>query len=219
MTHIITIDGPSGAGKGTLMHALADHLGWHRLDSGVLYRLLAYAAKQRGVAWDDTLALAELALNMAICFDAEEILLDNQNVASEIRAVEYSEGGSKVAAHPEIRAALLDKQREFAKDPGLVADGRDMGTVVFPQAALKIFLTASAKERADRRFNQLKEKGIDVSLADLLTSIEARDARDIQRTIAPLIPAEDAWQIDTTSLTADELLAQVIEKVVRVIHL
>ena len=201
---VITIDGPSGSGKGTISRAVARELGFHFLDSGALYRLLAYAAQQRGMALDDEAALARLAGELDIVFpadsDGEQVLLNGEDVGDRIRSEAAGAGASQVAALPMVRAALLERQRDFRQAPGLVADGRDMGTVVFPDADAKIFLTASAQERARRRCKQLKEKGMDFAYEDILADIQARDARDAGRKVAPLRPAEDAVQVDTSDL-------------------
>ena len=214
---VITVDGPSGSGKGTISHAVARELGFHFLDSGALYRLLAYAAQQRGIALDDETALAELAGKLDIRFpadaDTDTVLLDGENVGGEIRTEAAGAGASKVAALPAVRAALLQRQRDFRQAPGLVADGRDMGTVVFPDAEAKFFLTASSQERARRRFNQLKEKGKEAPFEEILADIEARDARDSSRSVAPLKPAEDALTIDTTSLDIPTTIERVLDHV------
>ena len=214
---VITLDGPSGSGKGTISHAVARELGFHFLDSGALYRLLAYAAQQRGIALDDETALAELAGKLDIRFpadaDTDTVLLDGENVGGDIRTEAAGAGASKVAALPAVRAALLQRQRDFRQAPGLVADGRDMGTVVFPDAEAKFFLTASSQERARRRFNQLKEKGKESPFEEILADIEARDERDSSRSVAPLKPAEDALHIDTTSLDIPTTIERVLDRV------
>lgn len=212
---VITIDGPSGSGKGTVSRIVAQNLRWHFLDSGALYRLLALAADRQGVPLDDEPALARLAPALAITFDPAgqgdvRVFLSNQDVTDEIRSETCGNAASKVAAQPMVRAALLERQRAFRELPGLVADGRDMGTVVFPDAPVKIFLTASAGERAKRRYKQLKEKGMDVRLSALLKEIEERDARDSTRSVAPLRPAPDAQVVDTTGVAVEQVVDQVM---------
>jgi cytidylate kinase len=201
---VITIDGPSGSGKGTISRMLARELGFHFLDSGALYRLLAFAAERRGIALDDESALAALSEKLDIRFPADgegdRVLLDGEDVSDAIRTEAAGSGASRVAALPAVREALLDRQRRFRLAPGLVADGRDMGTVVFPDAEAKIFLTASAGERARRRYKQLKEKGISVVFEDILADIQMRDERDAGRSVAPLRPAQDADLVDTSEL-------------------
>ena len=215
---VITVDGPSGAGKGTVSHMLADTLGWHFLDSGALYRVTAQACLIEGVSWDDHAAVAEIARHLQVSFSAAasgEILVayKGRDVSREIRTEEGGRGASTVAAIPAVREALLARQREFRQAPGLVADGRDMGTVVFPAAPLKIFLTASARERAERRYKQLIAKGENVSLPRLLEDIEERDARDSSREVSPLVPAEDAIIIDSTATPIEDVFAQALQKV------
>jgi cytidylate kinase len=208
---VLTVDGPSGSGKGTISRILAERLGWHLLDSGALYRLAALAAARRGIAPDDVQRLAVLAAAMEVAFSGGRVLLEGVDVTEELRTEQAGDAASQLAALPDVRAALLDRQRAFAVPPGLVADGRDMGTVVFPTAILKVFLTASADERALRRHKQLKEKGIDVSLPDLSWDIAQRDARDAHRTVAPLKPAPDARVIDSTSLSPEEVIARILK--------
>jgi cytidylate kinase len=206
---VLTIDGPSGAGKGTAARAVAARLGWHFLDSGVIYRALAVAAMDRGVSWENEAALTALAHSLDLVFEAEpapRVLLWNADIGGRIVTEECGNLASKLAAFPAVRRALLDKQRGFRRLPGLVADGRDMGTVVFPEAPYKIFLTASAEVRAHRRYNQLKEKGMDVSLACLTKEIEERDRRDRERKTAPLKAAEDAVVIDSSALSVEEVI-------------
>jgi cytidylate kinase len=212
---IITIDGPSGSGKGTVSRRVAAHLGWHLLDSGALYRLVAFAASQRGLNPADEEAHAGVAYGLDARFaadpESEQIWLEGREVSTLIRTEQAGEGASSVAAMPAVRAALLQRQRAFAQPPGLVADGRDMGTVVFPAAPLKIFLTAAAEERARRRYNQLKDKGLSASLAALSLEIAERDRRDASRPISPLRPADDAVMVDSTSMSIDAVVARVLE--------
>lgn len=214
---VIAIDGPSGSGKGTIAQALATELGWHFLDSGALYRILAYAAQRRGVELDDAGRLAELGRELPVSFspNSSKILLDNTDISTEIRTESAGNAASRVAAIPAVREALLARQRAFRRAPGLVADGRDMGTVVFPDAPLKLFLTASAEERARRRYNQLIEKGLSASLSTLAADIAERDRRDANRAVAPLRPAHDAIVIDTSTLDIDATLARVRDLVRR----
>jgi cytidylate kinase len=213
---VIAIDGPSGSGKGTIARQVAASLGWHLLDSGALYRLVALAARRRGIPLDDGGALARLAADLDVRFGAdasggELIWLDGDPVRSELRTEEAGKGASTVAALQGVRDALLTLQRSFRKPPGLVADGRDMGTHVFPDAALKVFLTASAEERARRRHKQLNDKGIDVSLAALSRDIEDRDRRDTERSVAPLRPAEDARILDSSGKSIDSVVNTVLD--------
>ncbi len=212
---VLAIDGPSGSGKGTVSRRLATTLGWHLLDSGALYRLVALAGARRGLPADDALAHAVLARAMDVRFGthgdgSERITFEGEDVTEAIREEAVSRGASRVAAWPAVREALLERQRAFAQPPGLVADGRDMGTVVFPAAALKVFLTASADERARRRYKQLKEKGSAVSLAALSREIAERDERDSTRAIAPLKPAPDALLLDSTGRSIEEVVARVL---------
>ena len=214
---IIAVDGPSGAGKGTVSLKLASRLGYHYLDSGALYRLLALAARHHKVAWDNVEDLAVLAAHMDIAFvpggddEAPQIVLEGETVTDRIRGEEIGKGASIVAAIPQVRGALLERQRAFAALPGLVADGRDMGTVVFPDADVKIFLTASPEERAQRRHNQLMDKGESVSLADLVETVRERDQRDMTRDVSPLVPADDAVIVDTTGKSIQEVFATVMK--------
>ena len=209
---VITIDGPGGSGKGTIGQLLAKKLGWHFLDSGALYRILALAATQQAVNLEDTHALQNLALSLKITFNAD-ILLDNQPITHLIRTEQCGNDASKIAVFPLVREALLAKQRAFCQPPGLVADGRDMGTVVFPEANLKFFLEASVEERAKRRYSQLKNMGQNVNLQNLLAEMRARDARDKGRVAAPLEPAKDAVVIDTTGMVIEEVLEEVMKVV------
>ncbi len=212
---VITVDGPSGVGKGTISHLLARRLNWHFLDSGALYRLTALAALRHGVALEDEPAVAALAAALDVEFLAEEagntrILLEKQDVTDEIRTEAAGNNASKVAALPAVREALLQRQRDFASPPGLIADGRDMGTTVFPLAEVKFFLTASPRVRAERRYKQLKEKGFDANLDSLIEEIEQRDERDRSRTVSPLRPADDAITIDTSTKGIEEVFAEVL---------
>ncbi|MBV8495787.1 MAG: (d)CMP kinase [Gammaproteobacteria bacterium] len=213
---IVTVDGPSGSGKGTVSRAVAREVGWHLLDSGALYRLVALAGRAAGAAPDDAARHAALARDMQVSFGAdtagdERIWLDGREVTTEVRSEGAGAGASRVAGWPEVRHALLTRQRGFARPPGLVADGRDMGTVVFPGAELKIFLTATPDERAIRRYNQLKNKGSDVSLPALSREIAERDLKDRTRAIAPLKAAPDACVIDSTGLTVEAVVGRVLE--------
>jgi len=210
---LITIDGPSGSGKGTVAAALAKRLGFHLLDSGALYRLVGLAAVKRGLSLADESSLVPVAEQLAIEFKPSQdpsrtldILLDGQDVTDELRLETSGEYASQVASKPGVRRALLKRQRAMLKQPGLVADGRDMGTVVFPEAKIKVFLTASAEERAQRRYKQLIHKGEDVNLRALLAEIQARDERDTNRPVAPLKAAEGALILDSTSMTIDEVI-------------
>jgi cytidylate kinase len=210
---VITIDGPGGSGKGTVAMRLAERLGWHFLDSGALYRLVAVAAMDRGIADDDEPALGELAAHLDVDFgltgEGMVILLDGNYITGRLRSERVSVFASRIAAYPSVREALVQRQRAFRKPPGLVADGRDMGTVIFPDARLKIFLTASAEARAERRYKQLKEKGESVNLSRLFREIKERDARDSSRAVAPLRPAADAHLIDSTEMTVDQVLGKI----------
>ncbi len=212
---VVTIDGPSGTGKGTVAALVAERLGWHILDSGAIYRVLGLAAQRAGVDLDDGEALARIASDLPLTFEGTRVLLAGDDVSEAIRSETAGMAASRVAVHAPVRTALLDWQRTAARPPGLVADGRDMGTVVFPDASVKVFLTATAEERALRRYKQLKGKGMDASLADLLTEIQARDERDSQRAVAPLRPAEGSFELDTTALSIREVCDLVLAAVKR----
>jgi len=212
---VLTIDGPSGSGKGTVCRTLAGRLGWHLLDSGALYRLVAIAAEDAGVPAGDVAAYVQIAESMRVEFGvhadgSERVLLAGREVTDRIRSEVAGRGASTVAALPAVRDALLGRQRAFARPPGLIADGRDMGTVVFPAARLKIYLTASADERALRRYKQLKDKGSGVSLPALSRDIAERDARDSSRAVAPLVPAADAVTIDSSELGVEAVVTRVL---------
>lgn len=217
MQNIITVDGPSGVGKGTLSLELAARLGWHFLDSGAIYRAVAVYAEKQGVALEDETAVAALAQALPLSFNVKdavlEIYLGQEEVTGLIRAETTGNKASIVAKHPLVRANLLQRQRDFAIAPGLIADGRDMGTVIFPSAKLKLFLTASAEVRAKRRHKQLLESGICVNIEQILSEVEARDERDRTRSASPLIPAEDALIIDTSDLGIEEVLKIAFEAV------
>jgi cytidylate kinase len=214
---VLAIDGPSGSGKGTVSRRIADALGWHLLDSGALYRLVALAGERAGLRSDDVGAHAALAAALQVRFGhdgqgQEQVLLggDRQDVTAAIRTETAGQGASRVAAWPAVRQALLQRQRQFAREPGLVADGRDMGTVVFPAAPLKIFLTASPEERARRRHNQLKDKGSGANLAALSLEIAERDRRDSTRSVSPLVPAAEAIVVDSTHLGIGEVVDRIL---------
>ncbi|MFQ3175648.1 MAG: cytidylate kinase [Psychromonas sp.] len=213
--NLVTVDGPSGSGKGTVCHIIAARLKWNLLDSGALYRILAFAALQKKISLDDQKSLANLALNLNVSFQSNGVgvdtLLAGENVGDKLRTETVAQAASQIAALQLVRDALLTRQKAFYKEPGLIADGRDMGTVVFPDAPVKIFLDASAEQRASRRFNQLQSNGFDVSLAKILSEIKERDFRDRNRPVAPLKPAEDALVIDSTSLTVVQVVDQIFE--------
>jgi cytidylate kinase len=213
---VLTIDGPSGSGKGTISRAVADALGWHLLDSGAIYRAVGYAASMGGIDLSDAAAVTRCAETTKITFrdpkDGGEtrVIVNGHDATDEIRTETCGAAASAIAAIPAVRAALFEKQRSFRRAPGLVADGRDMGTVVFTDAAHKIFLTASAEERARRRYKQLKEKGLNVTLSSLLREIQARDERDATRKVAPLKPATGALIVDTTAIAVEDVVARVL---------
>ena len=209
---VVTVDGPSGAGKGTISQLLAERLGFKLLDSGAIYRVLALAAIHHNVELDNEESLTLLAAHLDVQFITSsegkgiKVVLEGEDVSLTIRSQECSNAASKVAAFPRVREALLRRQRAFAETPGLIADGRDMGTVVFPNTPVKLYLTASAEERAQRRYNQLQDKGFDVNIDQLLSEIKERDDRDMNRSVAPLVPAEDALVIDTTNINIEDVL-------------
>lgn len=211
---VVTIDGPSGSGKGTLSQMLARHLGYHLLDSGALYRLVALAAIKRNVDLAQEELVVPIAQNLNVEFSVEgssmRILLDGEDVTNAIRQEVISMGASRVAAYPGVRVALLERQRAFAREPGLIADGRDMGTAIFPDSTTKIFLTASAEARAERRFNQLKAKGEIVEMENLVADIRERDERDSKRAVSPLVPAADATIIDSTHMSIEDVFASML---------
>ncbi|MHA4870239.1 (d)CMP kinase [Duganella sp. PWIR1] len=207
---VITIDGPTASGKGTVAHRVADKLGFHYLDSGALYRLTALSALRRGTDLADEHSLAKLAEHLHCSFQGGDIILSHENVTEAIRAEEVGNTASKIATFPAVRHALTGLQLGFRKAPGLVADGRDMGSVIFPHAPLKVFLTASVAARAGRRYKQLIDKGISANMQDLLVDLQARDDRDTNRAIAPLAPAEGAYLLETSEMTADEAVHQVL---------
>ncbi|WP_305809666.1 (d)CMP kinase [Sulfuricella sp. T08] len=209
---VIAIDGPSASGKGTVAQLVAQALNFHYLDSGALYRLLALAAGRHGVSFDEEEGLVRLAEGLVIRFEGNEVWLDGAQVGDAIRTEECGNGASRIATYPRVRAALLDLQRAFHKSPGLVADGRDMGSVVFPGAMLKIFLTASAEVRADRRYKQLKEKGMHANIRQILHDIRQRDERDSARSVAPLQKCADASLLDTSSMTIVEAVDEVLTR-------
>lgn len=217
MPVVITIDGPSGSGKGTVAGLLAEHLQWHLLDSGALYRVLALAAEKHNVPLDNEAALEVLAVGLDVQFvvmdDQQRIVFENIDITDAIRSEAVGANASKIAALPAVRSGLLRRQHDFLQPPGLIADGRDMGTVVFADAPLKVFLTANAEERARRRYLQLKEKGEAVTLSSLLEEIRARDGRDTNRSIAPLKPADDAIILDSTTMTIEQVLEKILSEV------
>jgi len=211
MIPVITIDGPTASGKGTVASRVAEALGFALLDSGALYRLTALSAIEAGVALDDAAAIAALARTLPVRFEGERILLGGRSVQDAIRQEAIGNAASKIAALPAVRAALVELQHGFRRPPGLVADGRDMGTVIFPDATLKVFLTASVQARADRRYKQLIDKGFPANMLALLQDLKERDARDTERAVAPLKPAEGAYLLDTSELTIEQSVAQVLD--------
>ncbi|MET0071767.1 MAG: (d)CMP kinase [Candidatus Thiodiazotropha sp.] len=210
---VITVDGPSGSGKGTLAQRIAESLGWHFLDSGAIYRVLGLMVERAAISGENIDKISDMAANMPLAFDRGKVLLGGEDVSGLIRTETIGNQASKVAAIPQVREALLAWQRNYAKPPGLVADGRDMGTVVFPRAEVKIFLTASAEERAQRRYKQLKEKGLGVNLARLTDEIRERDERDSKRAVAPLVASDSAYRLDSTAMTIDEVFQQAMQKI------
>lgn len=214
---VVAIDGPSGSGKGTIAQLVAQKLNWHLLDSGALYRVLALCAKNHGMSFENRDAITVLAAHMDVQFKSTElngvpsVILEGEDVTDLIRTEEAGKGASLVAAIPEVRTALLDRQKAFRELPGLVADGRDMGTVVFPDACAKIFLTASAEERATRRVKQLQQRGLPADFDGILNAIKLRDEQDINRAVAPLVPADDAVILDSTGLNIEQVLSRVAE--------
>lgn len=207
---VIAIDGPSASGKGTLAGIVAKTLGWHQLDSGMLYRLSALAVLRKNIQPDNEAEIAEVARNLDVRFEGQQVLLDNDDVSDVLRGEEVGALASRIATYPLLRQALFERQLAFRKAPGLVADGRDMGTVIFPDAKLKIFLIADVNERAQRRYKQLIEKGISANLVALLEDLKARDERDMNRSHAPLVPAEDAIILDSSRLSIEESVAKVL---------
>lgn len=216
-TTIITVDGPSGVGKGTLCQALTQHFGFHLLDSGAIYRVFGLAAAKQNIDFSDEQALSAFAKSIEITFSSDEngvkTFLNQEDVSDAIRTQQVADYASRTAVYPLVRAALLQKQRDFAQAPGLVADGRDMGTVVFPQAQIKFFLDASAQERAKRRLKQLQEKGINGNFAQILSEIQERDYRDRNRAVAPLKPADDAILLDSSSLSINEVFTLALQHI------
>lgn len=211
MIPVIAIDGPSASGKGTVAQLVAQALGFHYLDSGALYRIVALAATKKGISWQDEAGLAAMARDLDIRFENGNVLVDGADVSHQVRTEEMGRGASEVAVYPAVRGALLELQHSFQKKPGLVADGRDMGSIVFPDAPVKIFLTASAETRAERRYKQLMEKGIHANLPDILQDLQARDARDRQRSVAPLKQCADAKLLETSDLTIEQAVEAVLQ--------
>ncbi len=208
---VIAIDGPSASGKGTVAQLVAAQLGFHYLDSGALYRIVAFATQQKNIDWDDTKAVAECAKTLTIEFGNEKVFLNNQDITNEIRTEAIGKGASKVAIHAQLRAALLSLQHSFCRAPGLVADGRDMGTVIFPSAQLKVFLTASTEVRATRRYQQLLNKNQPANYGDILLDLQERDARDKNRASAPLVMANDAVLLETDNLSISEAVKDILQ--------
>ena len=215
LKNVITIDGPTASGKGTVAQEVAKKLKFHYLDSGALYRLVALASQEAKVASTDGVGLAKLVEKLDICFDQNEVWLNKQRVTPQIRTETIGNLASVIALNTELRSALIEKQRAFLQEPGLVADGRDMGTVIFPDALLKIFLSASIQVRAERRYQQLNENGISASMSSLLQTIEARDMRDMSRKNAPLKPAEDSYVIDSSDLSVEKVVEQICAQYVQ----
>lgn len=211
MHTIVTVDGPSGVGKGTLAQLLCDYTGFHFLDSGAIYRTLAYGVIAKNIDPNNMPELVALAEGLPVIFESGRVLFDGEDITTAIRNEEVAAMASKVAAIPEVRAALLQRQKDFAQAPGLVADGRDMGTIVFPQANAKLFLKASAEVRAERRVNQLKNQGVTVNIAQITRDIMERDERDQNRSVSPLVPAQDAFIIDTSDLNIDQVFEKAKE--------
>lgn len=209
---VIAIDGPTASGKGTIAARVAAHFGFHYLDSGAIYRIAALAATQAGADLSDEAAVATVAQGLSVVFKGEQVLLGGADVSEAIRQEAIGNAASRIAVFPLVRQALLERQRAFAQAPGLVADGRDMASVVFPDAPLKVFLTAGAQERAQRRFKQLLEKGISVKFEDLLADLQARDARDTQRAVAPLKPVADSWVLDSSELDIASVVAAIVQR-------
>ncbi|WP_047538541.1 (d)CMP kinase [Methylotenera versatilis] len=210
LTPVITIDGPSASGKGTIAERVAEKLGFHYLDSGALYRIVAFAAKRNNIAWNQADTLGELAKKLHIQFTKGEIYLDGERITEAVRSEEMSRGASEVAIHPPVRDALLGLQRSFRQEPGLVGDGRDMGSVIFTDAPLKIFLTADVETRAERRYKQLINKGLTADYSQILADLQSRDYRDSQRSAAPLIQTADALLLDTTHRNIEQAVAFVL---------
>ena len=215
---VIAIDGPSASGKGSVAELVASHFGFHYLDSGALYRLLAYAAHLQNIAWSDASKLASIAADLQIHFEHGEVLLDGLQVSAQIRSEQMGKGASEVAVHPEVRTALLQTQRNFRQAPGLVGDGRDIGSVIFPDAGLKIFLTAAVETRAQRRYDQLLKRGEQADYAAILADLQQRDLRDSQRAAAPLKQLPDAILLDTTDKNIEQAVAIVVEAFKKGLH-